>query len=676
MKILPSVCPLDCPDTCSLQVTTDHDKVVDVRGSNANPYTGGVICAKVVKSYPEMIHGNIRLTSPLKRCGNRGSREYVRITWDEALDLVYLGFSRVIDKFGAQSVIPLNYAGPHGELACGSMDRRFFHRLGASLLSRGPLCGQVRGSSYESLFGTAPGMPPQQAEHSDLIVIWGNNVTVSNLHLARVLQSARKRGARVVVIDPKRIKIAEQATLHLQIHPGTDVVLAMATAAELERRNSLDMNFIQEWTTGFDQYMEEARQYTTAIVESKCGLSIEEFHQFVSLISEAENVATSIGNGIERGYSGGSGLRAAMALQALTGNHGRLGAGVIAKQGFAFPRTSGRLQQTQLVPIGTRTINIREISAKLLDEDLDPPIKAIMIYNHNPVCTHPDQVRLIKALQQEDLFIVGSDIVMTDSMAFADVILPAASHFEYADIYASYGHTFLQRAAPVIPLVGEALPNTEIFRLLASRFGFKDSIFQQTDEELMDAAMEENSPLLKGYRPSSIPLNQAIVMNSAEGEDLIMCKTVKPSTSSGKIELYSENLQDKFGFGVPRFRDIEKKHPFTLISPSSAKRTNATFGGCSDSRGYELVEMNPLDADQQGLSDGEIILLWNELGSVTLKLKISDAVKPGVLYSSKGTWLNSSDTGLTVNALIPSNLPTDIEGGTCFNETFVDVQPA
>ncbi len=672
-RSLPSVCPLDCPDTCSLSAVVSDDRLVAVRGSRANPYTDGSICTKVARGYPEMIHGEQRLTRPLKRIGKRGSGEFSPISWDEALDLVHAGFSSAIDKYGPQSVVPFNYAGPHGELAGGSMDRRFFYRLGASLLDRGPLCGAVRGTAYSSLYGQVPGMPPEQAVHADLIVIWGNNVTVSNLHFAKVAKTARERGAKVVTIDPKRTRIAEQSHLHLHIQPGTDVILAMAVAAELERRNEIDRTFVDQWTLGFDRYMDEARRYSIADVESRCGLSNSQFNEFVDLYVQANKVAVSIGNGIERGHSGGSGLRAAMALQALTGNHGRLGTGVIAKPGWVVPKTTERLQRPDFISPGTRTLNIVDMAELLLDSELDPPIMATLIYNHNPVATHPDQVRMIQALQRAELFVAGCDIVMTDSMRYADVVLPAASHFEYADVYGAYGQHYVQRAEPVIPCVGESLPNTEIFRRLAARFGFADDAFRASDTELMDDAIDGTDSRLQGMRPSEIPLDQAIEFKSITGESNILCKNVVPATPSGKIELFSQTLEDQYGFGVPRYRPVEKSQPFTIISPSSAKRTNATFGGCADSRQYEIVEMHPDDATERGFRDGQIVVVWNGRGQVTLKLSVTDAVRRGVLYSPKGTWQNTSDTGLTVNSLIPADIRADIERGACYNETFVDV---
>lgn len=675
-QTLPSVCPLDCPDTCSLTTKVQDGTLLEVKGSRANPYTDAKLCTKVTRHFPEFVHGKNRLRHPLKRTGARGDGEFEQISWDEALDIVHAGFSKAIDAHGPQSVVPFNYAGPHGELAGGSMDRRFFYRLGATLLNRGPLCGAVRGGAYASLFGNAPGMPPQQAIHADLIVIWGNNVSVSNLHLMKILKNARKAGAKVVVVDPKRTKIAEQCDLFIQIHPGSDVVFAMALAAELEQRGALDTAFIKEWVAGFEPYMAAARGYSVQNVVDKCRISEAEFHALADLYIGAKNVAASFGNGIERGRSGGSGLRAAMALQALTGNHGRLGAGVIAKSGAATPKTPDRLQRSDLIAAETRTFNIVDLPEKILDETLDIPIKALMIFNHNPVATHPDQTKMIRALMRDDLFIVGADIAMTDSMAFCDVILPAASHFEHDDIFGSYGQNYLQRAAPVIPLVGEAQPNTEIFRRLAARFGFDEPMFKTSDIDLIDEAIDANHKQIAGMKPSKIPLDRAIEMRAPDGEVMIMCKNVQPATISGKIELFSRDLEDRFGFGVPRYYPATQDLPFVLITPSSSERTNATFGGCDASQGIERVEMNPADASARGLKDKQKVIVWNGQAEVSFVLSITDATRPGVLYSPKGTWRATSDTGFTANALIPSNIRTDIERGACYNETFIDVRSA
>ena len=419
--------------------------------------------------------------------------------------------------------------------------------------------------------------------------------------------------------------------------------------------------------------MAHARTYTPEMVAGICGVGRASFDTFAQWYGDAKTVGVSVGNGMERGRSGGSGLRAAMALQALTGNHGRLGAGVFAKPGHAFPRAAARLQRPDLVPGGTRTINIVDVSRLLLDETLDPPIKAVFIYNHNPVATHPDQNRMRRALAQEDLFIAGADVVMTDSMKYCDVVLPAASHFEHADIYASYGHCHLQRAEPVIPCVGESLPNTEIFRRLAARFGFDDPVFRESDAALMDAAFLDDDSRLRGHRPSCLPVGSSLAMTSVGGAAPIMCDTVEPATGSGRIELFSRDLEERFGYGLPRYEALEREYPFTIISPSSPRRINATFGHCTLSREREEVEINPADAKPRGISDGDLLRVFNARGETHLVARLTDAVLPGVLYTPKGVWLSASPTGQTVNALLDADIRTDIEDGACCNEAFCDV---
>ena len=671
----PSVCPLDCPDTCSLQVVVEADEIIKIGGSRVNPYTAGAICDKVAKYYPVFVHGEQRLRTPMLRKGLPGDGTFEPCSWDEALALIAERTNQVIAEYGPQAVLPFNYAGPHGQLAVASMDRRLFHKIGASLLDRGPLCGGVRGGAYTSLFGTAPGMPPEQASDADVIVVWGNNVTVSTLHLARVIKQAREKGAQLIVVDPKRTRIAQQAHQYLQIEPGTDVVLALALATEFESRGKINQAFVDEWVSGLDASMTEARRYDLEQAAKICKVPLQALQLLADAYCNAQRLAVSIGNGIERGKSGGSGLRAIMSLSALLGQFGQRGSGVIAKPGFAFATTPERLQRSDLVPEGTRTLNIVDLGRHLLKDDLDPPIRAAFIYNHNPVATHPDQNRMRRALGRDEIFKVGIDVVMTDSMKYCDVVLPAASHFEFDDIYTAYGHSYLQRAEPVIPAVGESLPNTEIFRRLAKALGYNDAMFDDDDQQLMDAAIDPEDPRLQGYRPSQIPLDQALLMTAEAQQEMIMCKSVKPGTASGRIELFCQDLEDRFGYGVPRYEAVERKRPFSIITPSSSKRTNATFGSDVASSGHEILEINPADADRVSITDGMLVEVENELGKVVLKAKLTDAVAPGVLYSPKGTWLGTSQTDQTVNSLIDAEMKTDILDGACYNETFVDLRP-
>jgi anaerobic selenocysteine-containing dehydrogenase len=666
-----SVCPLDCPDTCSLTVTVADDQVVAVRGSRVNPITHGAVCAKVANYYPEFVHGPNRLRHPLKRIGAKGSGKFERISWDEALDGIHDRISGIIDRHGPQALLPLNYAGPHGMLAGDSMSLRFFHRIGASLLNRSPLCGGIRSAAYAGTFGATPGTPLQQVSLAKLVIVWGNNATSCNLHLMRQINAAKRNGAKLVVIDPRRVKVAEQAHLHLAVRPGTDVVLAWGLAVELERLGGLDQPFIEKHVQGFDAYMAAARAYPPARAAEICGVPVDDIRTLARWYLETNPAVIAWGNGLERNQNGGSGLRAIAALPALAGKFGVAGGGLVGGAGHAFPKTPDRLARPDFVPPQTRTINIIDVGKLLLDATLDPPIKALFVYNHNPLVVHPDQNRMKQALAREDLYIVGIEVAMTDSMAYADVILPACTHFEHADIYAAYGQQYLQRAEPVIPPVGDSLPNTEIFRRLAARFGFSDPAFRESDAELMDAALDADDSRMQGMRASRVPIDRAIRMEFS-GDEPILFQNVAPRTPSGKVELESAMLGARFGAALPAYRPLASRYPLTLITPASDKRITSTFGGLGVNDAAPMLEMHPADAAARGLVDGSRVKVWNDLGQVFLALRITAAVRSGVVCSEKGAWLRTSSNGQTVSALAPTH-KADLAEGACYNDARVEV---
>lgn len=667
----PSVCPLDCPDTCSLSVKVVDDQVVAVRGSKVNPITHGAVCTKVANLYPSFVHGPSRLRHPLRRVGPKGSGQFEQISWERALDIIHRNVGGIIDRYGAQAVLPLNYAGPHGMLAGESMSLRFFHKIGASLLNRSPLCGGIRSTAYSGTFGATPGTPVQQVSLAKLIIVWGNNATVCNLHLMRQINAAKRAGARLVVIDPRRIKAADQAHLYLPVRPGTDVVLAWAIAVELERIDGLDRAFIDAHVLGFDAFMNAARAYPPERAAGICGIPLADILTLARWYREASPAVIAWGNGLERNQNGGSGLRAIAALPALAGKFGVAGGGVVGGAGHAFPKTPDRLTRTDFARPNTRTLNIIDVGRHLLDESLDPPLKALFIYNHNPLIVHPDQNRMKQGLAREDLFTVGIDVAMTDSMTYADVVLPACTHFEHADVYAAYGQQFLQRAEAVIPPVGESRPNTEIFRCLAAKFGFSDPAFRETDAELMDCALNPEDPRMQGIRPSRIPLDKAIRMEFS-GNEPVLFQNVAPRTPSGRVELESASLAARYGAALPEYRPLTSPYPLTLITPASDQRITSTFGGLAEGDQAPVLEMNPSDATARGLVDGAVVRIWNELGRVYLPLLITAAVRPGVVSSAKGAWLRTSQNGQTVSALAPAH-KADLADGACYNDARVEV---
>jgi anaerobic selenocysteine-containing dehydrogenase len=652
-----------------MTVTVEDGRLLNVRGSRVNPLTRGAVCAKVTH-YPELVHGPDRLLTPLQRVGDKGEGRFAPLSWEQALELIYTRFTAIMQEFGPQAILPLNYAGPHGFLAGGSMDLRFFHKLGAARLARRPLCGGVKGEAFVGTFGAVPLMRPEHVAHARLIIVWGNNVTVSQLHLMPLINSARKQGAKLVVVDPRRVQIARKADLHLAIKPGTDVILAWALVAEIERLGGLDHAFMARHVQGAEAFLAQARRFTMAEAAEICGVPAEQIQHLARLYNATSPAVICPGTALERNRNGGSGLRAVFALPALTGKFGVPGGGLLMGASSAFPKTMARLQGEEFLPPGTRTLNIVTIGRDLCDAQLAPPIKGLFIYNHNPLIVHPDQNTMRRGLSRDDLFTVACDVVMTDSVRYADVVLPACSHFEHAELYAAYGQHYLQRAEPVIPPVGEALPNTEIFRRLAQRFGFTEPEFQASDAELMDEALALADPRLQGIKPSQIPLHQALPMTFNGGEAMLF-QTTLPQTPSGKIELHSSYLERTYGRSLPTYQPLDSSYPLSLITPSSDQRTTSTFGSLRYSD-EAWLEMHPQDAAARHLTAGMMVCMWNDLGEVHLPLRITEEVRPGVVCSYKGAWMRTSDNGQTVSALAPSHY-ADLCDGACYNDARVEV---
>jgi len=651
-------------------ISVQDNKVQTIRGGNANPFTGGKVCAKVTTGFPSQVHGAARLTTPLRLSGRKGEGHYEPISWKRALDIIHQRYTEIISEYGAQSIVPLSYGGPMGLLAGGSMDKRFFNRLGATQVDASTLCAGVSGAAYESVFGDTGGISYEELAASGLIVVWGNNITVCNLHLTKLLRHARKSGAKLVVIDPKRIRIAEEADLHLAILPGTDVVLAYAVAAELDRRGALDDKFIERYVHGADAYLERARTFSLDDAAAICGVEKSDIESFVDMWASIRPAAISMGVAPERNRNGGGGIRAAFALPVLTGNIGPRGAGVCDVSGF-FPIRRDLLEQTELIRDGTRKISILDIPGKILNPGEDTPIKSVFIYNHNPIAVHPRQRQMQAALLKKDLFVVGCDITMTDSMAYADIILPAASHFEYGDLYKAYGHNYLQRSEAVIDPVGDALSNMEIFRRLAETFGFVDDCFSHSDEQLMTMAVAADVPALDGRSAAAIAIEKSVDMSQGSTSGLL--RGALPDTPSGKIELFSERLEAECGEGLPQYRPLTSPRRFVLVSPSSERRINSTFGGVVDHDSDWIAQMNTADAIALGLSDGQQVAIFNDQGRVVMPISVSDNVRSNTLFVPKGAWLQNSETGSTINALIPGHR-ADIAGGACYNDATVDVE--
>lgn len=661
-----SVCPLDCADTCSLQISLERGQVKAVRGNTDNPFTRGKLCAKVVQSLAGQVHGRERILTPLRRVAEaQGPACFEPVSWDTALDLVHTRFTQIIDEWGAEAIAPLCYGGPMGLLAGGSMDKRFFSRLGASKVDSSPLCAGTSGAAWEAVFGDAGGIDFEELAESKLILVWGNNVTTCNLHLTTTIRDAQKRGATLVVVDPKRTRIARDADLHIPLLPGTDVVLAYAVAALLDERRLVDYEFVAQHVYGADRFLAEAQKYPLEHAASLCGIHPVMIEDLAALLGSKRPAAMSMGVAPERNRNGGAGIRAALSLLALTGNIGPLGAGPCDVSRF-FPIAGDALARPDLAPAGLREFNVLDIPRKILTPDASTPIKALFIYNHNPVAVHPEQKKMREALLSPDVFVVGNDLSMTDSMACADVIFPAVSHLEYGDIYKAYGHRYLQRSSQVLPEQGEGLSNMELFRRLAARFGFTEPCFSDSDADLAQQAFApEHAHLAQ--------LSATAAVDMTPYAEPAMLRGSMPNTPSGKIELFSDALEESCGEGLPHFKPLIKPRQFILVTPASEQRINSTFGNQDAQQTDILCEISPEDAARQNISDGDMLQLYNDQGEVALPASINHDVRAGTLYVPKGAWIGDSATGNTVNALIPGH-KADLAGGACYYDCTVSIR--
>lgn len=665
-RTAPAVCPLDCADTCSLNITLRDGQIDAVRGSHDNPFTRGKLCAKVTNALGEQVHGRDRIRTPLLK--GAGKHSFSPISWDDALEVVAERFQSIIREYGPQAIAPLCYGGPMGLLAGHSMDRRFFHRLGATKVDSSTLCAGTSGAAWEAIFGDAGGIDYEELTDARLILVWGNNVTTCNLHATTLIRDARKRGAKLVVVDPKRTRIAREADLHIPLLPGTDVVLAYAVANLLAQRDGLDQEFIAANVHGAERFLKAAEDYPTARAAELCDVDAAAIESLAQLLATLSPAAMSLGVAPERNRNGGAGVRGALSLLALTGNIGPRGAGPCDVSHY-FPVRHDALERSDLAPEATRELNVLDIPRYVLDPGEELPLKALFIYNHNPVAVHPQQGRMREALLSESVFVVGSDVSMTDSMACADLVLPATSHLEYGDLYKAYGHRYLQRSEAVIPAVGDAHSNMDLFRELAARFGFDEPCFNDSDDDLMKQAFASNE-----NHPAQLAKSGALDMTGFAEPALMRGATI--TTPSGRIELFSDALEARDGEGLPRFRPLDEVgevREFLVVSPASEQRINSTFGGITSQQSDVRCEINPADARQHGIAQGDEVRLFNSYGEVCLPALLSDDVRRGTLFVPKGAWMDDALTGNTINALIPPH-KDGLHGGACYYDCSVDIQ--
>jgi anaerobic selenocysteine-containing dehydrogenase len=677
-EIRHSVCALDCPDACSLLIDIDDGKGSRLRGNPDHPVTRGFLCGKVAR-YLDREYSPGRLLYPRKRIGAKSDGRFERISWDEALDTTAARLRGVVEEFGSEAILPYSYGGTMGLLNGGGMDRRFFHRLGASRLDR-TICATAGGTALTQTLGFKYGTEPEQFRHSRLIIAWGANVLATNVHLWPFIVEARRNGARFYVVDPIRTRTAKLADKHFAIHPGSDLALALGLAHVIIAENLHDAEYVANYTDGFDAFTKLAREYPPERVESLTGIPREDVISLAREYATTRPAAIRLNYGIQRSDRGGAATRAVTALPALIGSWREVGGGMQLSVSGAFPLNRNGLEMPELQlqsPLGreARIVNMVELGKALTQLD-EPPVKALMVYNSNPASVAPNQNLVLEGMRREDLFTIVLEQFQNDTADHADILLPATTFLEHTDLYTAYGHYHLQLARPVLAASGEAKSNVEVFRLLAERMGFEEPCFLDSEDDMIRTLLDSPHPYLQGITLERLEREHSVRLNVArDAEPFLPFARGGFGTPSGKCEFGAEMLdyqppvESRLGAG-----ELRARFPLELVSAKSHDSMNSTFGNESPAQGQtSTLFLHGDDARRRGIENGDRVRVFNQRGSCTLVAEVDGVVQPGVVLAPSVRWNKLTPEGRNINALTSDRL-TDIGGGATFYSCLVDVE--
>jgi anaerobic selenocysteine-containing dehydrogenase len=661
--VIRGACPHDCPDTCAWEVSVRDGVAEKLVGVKEHPFTRGGLCAKV-SHYLERTYSPDRLRHPLVRTGAKGDGAFRRASWDEALELIAARLHAIVAEHGGEAVLPYSFAGTQGVVQGQSIDRRFFARLGASRLER-TICGQAAAAGQLEAAGTLVGLRPQDIEHSRLILLWGTNTIVTNLHQWPIVRRARDNGAKVVVIDPLRTRTAAAADWHVRPLPGTDAALALGLMHVIVAEGLHDADYVERHTEGFDELQAELRQWPPDRAAAVTGVPAEEIVVLARAYATTRPAAIRRLIGIEHHHEGARMVRTIACLPALTGAWRDRGGGILGPTAWA---AWSPLDQDALAgpPPATRSVSMIRLGHAL--NELQPPVHALVVYNSNPATTAPDSNAVMRGLAREDLFTVVLEHFLTDTAAYADVVLPATTQVEHVDLVPSWGHTYVSYNEPAIAPVGESLPNTEIFRRLARAMGFDGTAFDATDEELARAAVEGARWPLEGIDFDR--LREVGWVEASLPDDFRPFAEGGFGTPSGRFRFWSDELPP--GFDPPP----GDEEPLALITAKSAHHfLNSTYANLPRhlaGEGEPMLELHAVDAAARGIDDGDLVRVRNARGAVVARARIGDLVGPGVVALPSGWWASRSG-GASANALTTQEL-TDRGGGAAVHAARVEVE--
>jgi len=726
LRIVHTVCSHDCPDSCAVLVTVNAEgRAVKVEGDPSQPVTRGFLCGKVAK-YLDRVYAPDRVLYPLRRKTGVAKRPlprgqeheaFERVSWDEALDAIAARLKEISDRYGSESILPYSYAGTIGVLGYGSMDRRFFHRLGASQLDR-TICSEAGGQAWLSVYGKKLGTPTEDFRLAKLILAWGANIHGNNIHLWPFVEEARRNGARLIVIDPYRTRTAAVADWHIAIRPGTDTALALGMMHVILNEALEDRAYIAEMTHGFERLAERAREYTPEYVAHLTGMTAAEVEQLAREYATTCPAALRLNYGVQRCENGGAAVRAIAMLPALTGAWKDRGGGAQLSTSGAFQWDEKAVRRPDLAlasPLGrlARTVNMSELGRALTElgrdqkngklgseratqQDEGPAVHALFVYNSNPGAIAPNHNAVQRGLERDDLFTVVHDLFFTDTTDYADFILPATTFLEHTDVQGAYGHYFVQLSKQAIEPLGESRSNVWLFGQLAQRMGFTETCFRDSPEEIICQALSIGAD---GH--STNPNMEHVTLEDLESEGHIplafhadpekqpfLPYTSLPlATPSGKIEFYSEALAaaglDPLPAFVPaaesRWSETAKRYPLELLGRKNDNYMNSTFANLPGHRKMEAsscrrLEMHPSDAQSRGVAEGDRVRVFNDRGAIELTVKLSADLPAGVV-AARLDWAKLHPEGVNINALTSERL-TDIGGGPTFYSVLVDVEKA
>jgi anaerobic selenocysteine-containing dehydrogenase len=685
-KQVRAVCPHDCPDTCALLVTVDNGIATNVKGDPDHPTTAGVLCTKVAR-YTERTYHADRLLYPMRRIGKKGEGKFERISWNDALDTIAERMKEIASR-APQAILPYSYCGTMGLVQGESMSLRFFHQLGASLLDR-TICSTAGATGYKYTVGALVGTDLEQFQNAKLILIWGGNPIASNLHFWTRAQEAKRRGAQLIAIDPYRSLTAEKCDQHIALLPGTDAALALGMMHVLIFEDLIDADYIERHTLGFEQLKERARDWPPARAADVCGITETEIVELARLYGRtAKNgdpVAIRVNYGLQRVRGGGMAVRSVACLPALIGAWRHAAGGIQLSSSGSFPINRSALQRPDLLKVTPRTINMTTIGEDLLRDSsptFGPKVEAVIVYNSNPLAIAPDSGKVEQGFAREDLFTVVLEHFQTDTVDYADIVLPATTQLEHVDAHSAFGHLYMMANNAAIAPLGEAKPNTEVFRLLAQRMGFDDPCFSESDDALAKQAFDAKDARAIHFDWESLKQKgwQKLQMSDAPFADGGF------ATPSGKCEFYSASmLQDGLDplpthiapyESLASNPELAAKYPLAMISPPARNFLNSTFVNVKSLRSSESephIDIHPHDSAARGIVDGEVVRIFNDRGSFMAKARVTSKARVGLVVGLSVWWKKLGCDGKNANEVTSSRL-TDMGRAPTFYDTLVQVE--